>query len=457
MFDSLTDRLTAAFRRFTAKGALTEADVDAGLREVRLALLEADVQYKVARDFIARIRSRAVGVEVLQSLTPGQQVIKLVHDELVQLLGGETTRLTYQPRPPTVILLLGLQGAGKTTTTVKLALLARREGHRPLCVAADLQRPAAVEQLRVLATAQEVPLVGPSPDTRTPAAVAARGVREAERLGCDVVLVDSAGRLHLDEPLLEELRAVRAAVPVGTAVLVVDAMTGQEAVNVATAFRDQVGVDGVILTKLDSDARGGAALSMRAAAGLPILLCGVGERPQDLEPFHPDRMARRILGMGDVVTLVERAQAQVDREGAAQMEERMMAGRLTLDDFIAQLRQLRQLGSLESVLDMVPGGRALLRGGGAAVPDEGQLRHMEAMVLAMTPAERRRPEIIDASRRRRIAAGSGTTPPEVSRLVKGFAQMQGMMRSLGGARGRRQLAGMLRGGGLLPGWDRPGR
>ncbi len=439
MFDTLTDKLGLAFKHLTAKGRLSPEDVEAGLREVRLALLEADVNYKVAREFVDRVRTRAVGSDVLESLTPGQQVIKIVFGELVELLGGEDSGITYNPEPPTTILLLGLQGAGKTTTAVKLALLVRADGHRPVLIAADLRRPAAVEQLRTMADEQQIPMLVPDGSHGLGRGVA-QALATARRQGADVVVVDTAGRLHLDQPLMDELQALRGAVPVQHSLLVVDAMTGQEAVRVAGAFKDQVGVDGIVLTKLDGDARGGAALSMRAAIGLKVWYCGVGERPRDLEPFHPERMARRILGMGDVLTLIERSQEQISQEEAESAQERMREGRLTLDDFVTQLRQLRRLGPLESILGLMPGGRDLIKAQGSALPDERQLHHLEAIVLSMTPEERRRPELVDSSRRRRIARGSGTTPAEVSRLIKGFEQMRVMMKSLSGTGGRRRLA-----------------
>ena len=442
MFDTLTDKLGVAFKRFTDKGKLTAADVDAGLREVRLALLEADVNYKVAREFIDRIRERAVGREVLESLTPGQQVIKVVFEEMVALLGGEDARITYQPEPPTTVLLMGLQGSGKTTTAVKLALLIRQDGHRPMLVAADLQRAAAVEQLQQLAREQQLDVLVASPDQGLAKGVN-RGVAEARRRGADVVIVDTAGRLQLDQPLMEELRAVRQATTFHHGLLVVDAMTGQEAVRVAGAFKEGVGVDGVVLTKLDGDARGGAALSMRAAIGLQVWYCGVGERARDLEPFHPERMARRILGMGDVLTLVERASQEMTTEEAQRVEEKIREGRLSLDDFIVQMRQLRRLGPLDSILGMMPGGRELMKQQGGNLPDEAQLGRIEAIVLSMTPRERHRPSTIDASRRRRIAAGSGTTPAEVSRLIKSFEQMQEMMRGFSGLGGKRRLTAEL--------------
>jgi signal recognition particle subunit SRP54 len=453
LFDALTDKLGVAFKRFTDKGRLTPADVEVGLREVRLALLEADVNYKVARDFIDRVRERAVGRDVLESLTPGQQVIKVVFEELVSLLGGEDARITYQPEPPTTVMLMGLQGSGKTTTAVKLALLVRQDGHRPMLVAADLQRAAAVAQLQVLAAEQQLDVLVAS-QAHGLAKGVSQAVAEARRRGADVVIVDTAGRLHLDEPLMKELEAVRRATTIHHGLLVVDAMTGQEAVRVAAAFKDAVGVDGVVLTKLDGDARGGAALSMRAAIGLQVWYCGVGERPRDLEAFHPERMARRILGMGDVLTLVERASVELSQEDAQRVEERIRDGRLSLDDFIVQMRQLRRLGPLDSILGMMPGGRELMRQQGGNLPDEAQLGRIEAIVLSMTARERRRPSIIDASRRRRIAAGSGTTPVEVSRLLKSFERMQEMMRGFSGIGGRRRLAAeMLKGapGGIAPG------
>jgi signal recognition particle subunit SRP54 len=454
MFDALTDKLGVAFKRFTDKGKLTPEDVEVGLREVRLALLEADVNYKVAREFVDRVRERAVGKDVLESLTPGQQVIKIVYEELVALLGGEDKGITYQAEPPTTVMLMGLQGSGKTTTAVKLALLVRQEGHRPMLVAADLQRAAATDQLQVLASEQQLEVLVASQEKGLAKGVS-QAVAEARRRGADVIIVDTAGRLDLDQPLLEELQAIRKSTTVHHGLLVVDAMTGQEAVRVAGAFKDAVGVDGVVLTKLDGDARGGAALSMRAAIGLQVWYCGVGERARDLEAFHPERMARRILGMGDVLTLVERASQEMTQEDAKEVEERIRDGRLTLDDFVVQMRQLRKMGPLESILGMMPGGRDLMRQQGGNLPDEAQLNRVEAIVLSMTPRERRRPAVIDASRRRRIASGSGTTPVEVSRLIKSFEQMQAMMRGYSGLGGKRRLAAdFLKGS---PGGAAPGR
>jgi signal recognition particle subunit SRP54 len=443
MFDSLSDRLAEVFRHFAGKGRLSRDDVEAGLREVRMALLEADVNFKVARAFVDRIRERAVGTEVLESLTPGQQIVKIVDEELVSLLGGEQRRLTYQPNPPTVVMLLGLQGSGKTTTAVKLALAVRREGHRPLLVAADTYRPAAAHQLERLGRDNAIPVAMPD-GKADPPRLCQRGVEEARRLNCDVVILDTAGRLQIDQRMLDELKEVRRRVQVHDAVLVVDAMTGQEAVNVGKAFAEQVGVDGVIMTKLDGDARGGAALSMRETIGVPIIYCGVGEKPADLEPFHPERMASRILGMGDVLTLIERAQQHVDEKQAQAMEERLFAGRLTMDDFLEQMRQMRRMGSMESILGMLPGGRKLVQQAAGAMPTERDLSHMEAIVLSMTPEERRRPEIVKGSRRRRIAAGSGTQMAEVNRLIKGFEQMQAVFKQLGGGKGTKGTRGKMR-------------
>lgn len=445
MFEALSDRLANALKRFSGRGRLTKEDVEVGLREVRVALLEADVNFRVARAFVDRIRERAIGSDVLESLTPGQQIVKIVNEELIALLGGEQRKIQYQPHPPTVIMLVGLQGSGKTTTAAKLGLAIRRDGHRPMLVAADITRPAAVQQLQKLGLDNQIPVTTPEGKAKV-AQLCARGVAEATRLNCDVVILDTAGRLQIDEPLLQELRDIRKATTVHEVILAVDAMTGQEAVNVAKGFDDAVHVDGVILTKLDGDARGGAALSMRETIGKPIMYCGTGEKVSDLEPFAPDRMASRILGMGDVLTLVERAQEQFDQKKAEEMVERSFAGRLTMDDWLAQLRQLRSMGSLEGVLGMLPGGRKMMQQAGAAMPSEQDLGRMEAIVLSMTTAERRHPELIKGSRRKRIALGSGTTIADVNRLLKGFEQMQGMFKSLGGkgTKGVRGKARMLR-------------
>ena len=443
MFDSLTDRLTDVFRRLNSHGRLTKEEVEEGLREVRLALLEADVNFKVARAFVDRIRARATGADILESLTPGQQIVKIVNEELVTLLGGEARRIRYASQPPTVVMLLGLQGSGKTTTCAKLALAVRREGHRPLMVAADTYRPAAAQQLERLAKDNQIPIAMPDGKAQPPE-LCKRGVEEAKRLNCDVVILDTAGRLQIDQVMLDELKEIRRRITIHETVLVVDAMTGQEAVNVARTFDEQVGVEGVILTKLDGDARGGAALSMKEALGKPIMYCGVGEKVSELEPFAPDRMASRILGMGDMLTLIEKAQAQVDEQQAQELMERSFAGKLTMEDWLGQMRQLRSMGPIEGIMKMLPGGRQLMREAGGNMPSEKDLARMEAIVLSMTPWERHHPDAIKGSRRKRIAAGSGTSPAEVGKLLKGFDQMQSLMKMLGGKQGGKGMRGKAR-------------
>ena len=443
MFESLSDRLSDIFSTFTGRGRLTKEEVELGLREVRMALLEADVNFKVARQFVERIRERAVGADVLESLTPGQQIVQIVNDELVALLGSEQRRIRYSPQPPTVIMLVGLQGSGKTTTAAKLALAIRREGHRPMLVAADTYRPAAAQQLEKLGKDNQIPVAMPT-DGAKPPELCKRGVDEAKRLNYDVVILDTAGRLQIDQRMLDELKEIRKKVTVSETVLVVDAMTGQEAVNVAKAFDDQVGVDGAILTKLDGDARGGAALSMREAIGKPIMYSGVGEKVSELEPFHPERMASRILGMGDVLTLIEKAQAGVDERKAKEMEDRLLSGRLTMEDWLGQMRQLRQMGPLEGILGMLPGMGKQVRQLGDQMPTEKDLGRLEAIVLSMTAEERRKPEIIKGSRRKRIAMGSGTDITEVNRMLKGFEQMQQVFKQLGGGKGTKGARGKMR-------------
>ena len=427
MFESLTERLDQALKKLTGRGKLSEADVDAGLREVRLALLEADVNYKVVKDFIANIRTRAVGAEVMDSLNPGQQLIKIVDEEMVRLL-GDRVPMTYAPSPPTVILLAGLQGSGKTTTAGKLALFVRREGHRPLLVSTDVRRPAAMEQLEILAKSINAPAYAPR---RTdPVVIARESLAEARRVNADVIIIDTAGRLQVDQDLLDELKRISAAVPTQHRLLVLDAMTGQQAVNVTSAFQQTISLTGAILTKLDGDARGGAALSLRAVTRCPIQFVGVGEKLTDLEIFYPDRMASRILGMGDVLTLIEKAQDTVDASQAKEMEKKLRAGRLTLTDFMEQLRQVKKMGPLEEILGMLPGAGKIKNLAGA-MPSDDQLKEMEAIILSMTPSERERPDVIDGSRRRRIAGGAGTDIAAVNRLLKGFQQMQQMMKQMG--------------------------
>jgi len=454
MFESLSDRLGAVLKRLSGRGVLRPEDVDAVLREVRMALLEADVSYKVVKVFGERVREQLVGVELAEHLTPAQQVVKIVHDELIVLLGGNDRGLRYSDRPPTVVLLAGLQGSGKTTTAVKLALHARREGHRPMVVGLDLRRPAAVEQLRVLAEREKVAFhsgQGPVED------IAREAVAAAARLGNDVVVLDTAGRQALDQELMDELRRVRDAVPVTESLFVADSMTGQEAVTVGSAFHDAIGIDGVVLTKLDGDARGGAALSLKYATGQTVRFAGVGEKPADLEVFHADRMASRILGMGDMLTLIEKAERTVDQEQAKQVERSLRAGQLTFDDFLVQIRQLRSMGSISSVMEMLPGA-AQIKGQLAETDTEAEVGRMEAIILSMTRRERARPEIIDGSRRRRIAAGSGTQVTDVNRLLKAREQMQQLVRQFGlggpaarGGRGKKRRGRGMGGLGRLLG------
>ena len=450
MFEALGDRLAAAIKKISGRGVLRPEDVEAGLREVRLALLEADVNFKVAKEFVDRVRARLVGVEVAPGLTAPQQVVKAVNLELVELLGGNSDGLRYSPAPPTVLMLAGLQGSGKTTTAVKLALLARREGHKPMVVALDLRRPAAVEQLRILANQESIAFHSCQGSVEE---IARAAVKEASRLGNDVLILDTAGRLHVDAELMAELKRLKAALQVTETLLVADAMTGQEAVKVGEAFAEAVGLDGVVLTKLDGDARGGAALSLRLATGQQIRFAGTGERPQDLEVFHAERMASRILGMGDVLSLIERAERTIDQEAAKEVESHLRTGHLTFDDFLVQVRQLRSLGSLEGVLDMVPGG-AKLKGQFAGADTEREVRRTEAVILSMTARERTHPEIIDGARRRRIARGSGLQPADVNRVLKAREAMQQVAKQFGlGNRGSKAGASRLFGQGG-PGWSR---
>jgi len=425
MFDTLSDKLQAALGGLRTGGRLDEESVSKAMREVRLALLEADVNFEVAKEFTAAVKARALGQEVLKSLSPGQQVVKIVHEELTALMGSGDSRLAFG-RPPTVILLAGLQGSGKTTAAAKIALLLRREGKRPALVACDLQRPAAVEQLVQLGKQIQIPVF--TRDTKDPVAAARHGLDAARRDGLDVVIVDTAGRLHVDEDLMDELQRVRDETKPLDVLLVLDAMTGQEAVNVALAFQERIAFDGIVLTKLDGDARGGAALSVKAVTGRPVKLASVGEKLDQLEYFHPDRMASRILGMGDVLTLVEKAEAAIAEDEQEEMERRLRAGEFTFDDFLASYRMLRRMGPLQGVLKLVPGlGRELQ---GLDV-DEKQLGRVEAIVLSMTPQERRLPHIISTQRRRRIAAGSGTSLDEVNKLMAARKQMAKVMKQMG--------------------------
>ena len=438
-FEGLSEKLNATFKRLRGKGRLTENDVREAMREVRLALLEADVSYKVVKEFVATVTERAIGTDVLDSLTPAQQVIKIVNEELTNLMGGGTAKLTMANNGPTVVMMVGLQGAGKTTTTAKLAGLMRRQyTKRPLLAACDVYRPAAIEQLKVVGGQLELPVF--EQGQGDPVKIAENAIRHAKDHGSDMVFLDTAGRLHVDETLMDELKRMKAAVHPNEILLVVDAMTGQDAVNAASAFDEALGIDGVILTKLDGDARGGAALSIRAATGKPIKFVGTGEKLDMIEPFHPDRMASRILGMGDMLSFIEKAQATYDEKQAAKLEEKLRKNRFTLQDYYEQLQQIRNMGDLSQLAGMLPGnmGRQLQ----AATIDEKAMAHTEAIILSMTPLERENPQILNASRKRRIAAGCGLEVVDVNRLLKQFDMMQQLTRQMAKGRGPAMKGGM---------------
>ena len=443
MFDTLSERLRATLGNLTGRGRISEADVDTAMREVRLALLEADVNFKVVKDFVARVREKAVGQDILASLTAGQAVVKIVHDELVELL-SKGDRVFHLSGSPAVVAMVGLQGSGKTTTTAKLARHVVKQGRRPLLVAADPYRPAAADQLETLGRQLDIPVYRAPEGTSVPD-IALQGVEAARRQTRDVVILDTAGRLTVDQELMQEIAAVDAAVKPIETLLVVDAMTGQEAVAVAQAFVDAVPVTGLVLTKIDGDARGGAALSISAVTGLPVKFLGTGEKTDALEPFHPDRLAGRILGMGDILTLVERAQETFDIKQAQQMEEKLRKASFTLEDMLDQLQQVQKMGPIGQIMSMIPGLGGMANEAQAAV-DRGELKRTEAIIRAMTPAERRDPSILTGSRRRRIAAGAGTTLPEVNRLVKQFGEMQKLMKQLSGGGRRAAALGGLMGG-----------
>jgi len=440
MFETLNERLAAVLKKISGRGVLRPEDVDAGLREVRLALLEADVNFKVVKEFVDRVRARLQGAEVATGLTAPQQVIKAVNEELEALLGGNSESLRYASAPPTVLMLVGLQGSGKTTTAVKLALLARREGNKTLVAALDLRRPAAVEQLRTLAERQQIAFYSGQGNLE---AIAAAAIREAQRLVCDVVILDTAGRMQVDAELMQELKRLKAATPVTETLLVADSMTGQEAVKVGQAFGSEIGLDGVILTKLDGDARGGAALSLRVATGQQIRFAGTGEKPGDLEIFHAARMASRILGMGDMLTLIERAERTLDKEQAVEVERHLRAGQLSFDDLLAQMRQLRSMGPLEGVLDMIPGGAAL-KNQVAGANTEQEVKKMEAIILSMTKRERAHPDVIDGARKRRIARGSGVQPADVNKVLKARETMQKLAKQFGAVNRKGKAVGLPR-------------
>ena len=425
MFESLSDRFEGIFTRLRGRGRLSEGDVEEVLREIRLALLEADVNFKVVRTFVNRVKERCVGAELHKALSPAQQVIKIVDEELTNILGGETLRLTYAPKPPTVVLLAGLQGSGKTTTAGKLARWFKQQGRNPLLVGADLQRPAAVEQLRVLGNQVGVPVFSEPTD---PVAVAKGGLEEARRIGKDVLIVDTAGRLTIDAELMEEVRQVSAVTEPHYTFLVIDAMIGQDAVTTAEAFHESLALDGVILTKLDGDARGGAALSVKEVVGRPIAFASTGEKLEDFDVFHPDRMSSRILGMGDMLTLIERAEQAYDKDKAEKASTALLEGKFTLEDFLEQMQEVRKMGPLSGIIGMLPGIPKELKNVNI---DDKELNRVEAIIRSMTPWERQNPERIDGSRRLRIANGSGSTTSEVNLLLKQFKETQKMMKSMG--------------------------
>jgi signal recognition particle subunit SRP54 len=441
MFDALSDKLQAIFDRLGKRGILTEQDVDVALREIRVALLEADVNFKVVKEFLARVRERAIGAEVHKSLTPGQAVVKIVHDELLKTL-GEPGKLDLGGPPPRVIMLVGLQGAGKTTTAAKLALRLRGDGRKPLLVAADTKRPAAITQLETLGKQLSIPVFSEG-DKVPPPQIAQHSIQKAVQSAIDVVIIDTAGRLQIDEAMMLEVEEVKARTRPGEVLLVADAMTGQEAVNIADTFNKRLGLTGLILTKVDGDARGGAAISMRAVTGVPIKFLGVGEKPDGFEPFHPDRLASRILGMGDVLTLIEKAQAEFDEQETVKAAEKMMTAQFDLEDFLSQIKQIKKLGPLTDLLAMIPGMKQFSK---ELTPDmtDKQFKRVEAMISSMTRQERRNPTLLNASRKRRVAKGSGTTVQEVNALLTQFREAQKMMKQLANNPRARMLTGMMR-------------
>lgn len=440
VFEGLADKLQQTFKKLRGRGKLSEADVNEAMREVRMALLEADVNFKVVKDFIAKIKARAVGQEVMQSLTPAQQVIKIVNDELTELMGGTQSRITVSSRPPTIIMLVGLQGAGKTTTAGKLAHLLQKQSKHPLLVAADIYRPAAIKQLQVLGEQLDCPVFS-MPDNRNAVDIAQQAIEYALSHARDMVIIDTAGRLHINEELMQELKSIKQNVKPHEILLVVDAMTGQDAVTVAESFNNDLGVDGVILTKLDGDARGGAALSVKAVTGRPIKFAGMGEKLDALEPFHPDRMASRILGMGDVLSLIEKAESAIDLEQAKAMEKKLRKEDFTLEDFLEQMQQVRKLGPLDQILGMLPGMGNLKKLQDVKI-DEKEISRIEAVIRSMTIKERRDPSIINGSRRKRIALGSGTRVQTVNKLLKQFAEAKKMMKRFQGMqKGKKGLGG----------------
>ena len=427
-FEGLAEKLQSALKKLTSKGKLSESDVKEAMREVRLALLEADVNFMVVKNLVKKITERAVGHEIMESLTPGQQVIKIVNEELTALMGGTQSKIVLAPKPPTIIMMVGLQGAGKTTTAGKLARLFKNQGKKTLLVACDIYRPAAIQQLKIVGEKVEVEVFDRG--QRDPVTIAKEALEYAKSNGHEIVIIDTAGRLHIDEELMAELENIKQEVNPHEILLVVDAMTGQDAVNVAQSFNEELGIDGVILTKLDGDTRGGAALSVKAVTGKPIKYVAMGEKLEDLEPFHPDRMASRILGMGDVLSLIEKAQANIDSKKAKELEQKLRSQQFTFDDFLEQLQQLKKMGSLEEIIGMLPGINTSKLAG--LDLDDRQIVRTEAIIQSMTPEERRNPSIINASRRRRIAKGSGTSIQEVNKLLKSFEDFRKMMKQVAG-------------------------
>ena len=441
-FEGLTEKISATFKKLRGKGRLKEADVKEAMREIRMALLEADVSYKVVKDFVKSVTERCVGSDVLESLTPAQMIIKIVNEELTKLMGSDAKHITINPNGPTVVMLVGLQGAGKTTNGSKLAGLMKRQGKNPLLVACDIYRPAAIQQLKVCGEKLGIPVFDRG--TQSPIDTSKEAVLYARQHGYDMVFLDTAGRLHVDEALMEELQNIKAAVKPDEIMLVVDAMTGQDAVNAAQSFHEWLDIDSVMLSKLDGDARGGAALSVRAITGKPIKFAGIGEKLEDIEQFHPDRMASRILGMGDMLSLIEKAEKAYDAKKAAEMEEKLRSNKFTLQDFYDQMVQLKSMGSMQDILAQMPGGAAMKN----VQVDEKAMRHMEAIILAMTPKERENPNIIGASRKKRISAGSGVKVEEVNKLLKSFEQMRSLIKQFSGPGAGKKLKRMRGMGGF---------
>jgi len=445
MFENLTDRLTGILNKLTSKGRLTEADVDEALGLVRRSLLEADVNFRVARDFVAAVKERAIGSDVLESLSPGHQVVKIVQEELTEILSGGDNSLTLSSQPVTAIMLVGLQGSGKTTTAAKLALHLRRESHKSLLIAADLRRPAAIQQLETLGKQLDIPVYSEDPKSSSVVQVAKNGLEKARQLGVNWAIIDTGGRIQIDEELMQELTEVEKAVNPQEVILVVDAMTGQEAVNAAEGFHEKVDLTGLIMSKMDGDARGGAALSITRVTGVPIKFLGVGERPDGLEAYHPDRLASRILAMGDILTLIEKAQDAVDEKQAEEMERKFRQASFDLEDFLTQIQSVKKMGSLSSVMEMIPGMGQLSKKMPMGDLDDGRVERIEAIIRSMTPQERQRPEILNGSRRRRISKGSGTTPADVNQLLNQFKQTQKLMKQMSKSRNPMQLMKMLKG------------